>query len=279
MRRHRVEYDGALYHVIQRSNNREKIFGSDSDKKLLIDLVTGCSRKLGFRLFGYVIMDNHYHLLMQTGAIPLNKIMHRINYLYSRFYNRSNDRHGHVFGGRYKAALIQDESYLFAVLRYIHQNPVRAGICRSVSDYAWSSDRAYRDNDNSYVHIEFILNIFSRNRPAAIKTYSQMMGEEVDSEFEKTSIHGDEEFIKALDGDIMAESSNLGIKRKSLEEILGSSSASAEDIKLICSGSRKRNLRVYKRVFALKAAEEGYTQKQIGEYIRISDAAVNKLIS
>ena len=279
MRRHRVEYDGALYHVIQRSNNREKIFGSDSDKKRLIDLTAGCSKKLGFRLFGYAIMDNHYHLLLQTGSTPLNKVMHRINYLYSMYYNRSNDRHGHVFGGRYKAALIQNESYLFAVLRYIHQNPVRAGICRSAADYVWSSDRAYRDNDGSLVHIDFILNTFSQNRLATIKTYSQMMGEEVVGEFEKTSIHGDEEFIKSHDTEMITENSNLGVKRRSLEEILSGIGASAEGIELIRSGSRIRSLRTHKRAFALKAAGEGYTQQQIGDFINISDAAVNKLIS
>jgi putative transposase len=279
MRRHRVEYDGALYHVIQRSNNREKIFGSDSDKKRLIDLTAGCISKLGFRLFGYAIMDNHYHLLLQTGSMPLNKVMHRVNYLYSMYYNRSNDRHGHVFGGRYKAALIHDESYLFAVLRYIHQNPVRAGICSSVSDYAWSSDRAYRANDSSFVHIDFILNTFSQNRPSAIKTYSQMMGEEVVGEFEKTSIYGDQEFIKSHDTEMITENSNLGVKRRSLEEILSGIGASAEEIELIRSGSRKRSLRVNKRAFALKAAGDGYTQQQIGDFISISDAAVNKLIS
>ncbi len=72
MRRQRIEYDGALYHVIQRSNNREKIFGSDSDKKQIIGLISGSSRKLGFRLFGYSIMDNHYHLLLQTDSAHLN---------------------------------------------------------------------------------------------------------------------------------------------------------------------------------------------------------------
>lgn len=279
MRRHRVEYDGALYHVIQRSNNREKIFGSDSDKKRLIDLLAGCSKKLGFRLFGYVIMENHYHLLLQTGAIPLNKVMHRINFLYSRNYNSSNDRHGHVFGGRYKAALIQDESYLFAVLRYIHQNPLRAGICRSVAEYTWSSDRAYRDNESSFVHVDSVLNTFSRNRPAAIKTYLKMMGEKEAVEFEKVRVHGDDEFIKSYDAEMIAENSSLGVKRKSLEEILNSIGVSPAEIDLIRTGSRKRNLREHKRKFAKEASAEGYTQKQIGEFISISDVAVNKLIS
>ncbi len=149
MRRHRIEYDGAVYHVIQRSSNREMIFGKVSDKECFIDLLAGYKKKLGFRLFGYVLMDNHYHLLLQTGAIPLSKIMQRINFRYSKFFNQKYNRHGHVFGGRYKAGLVQDESYLFAILRYIHQNPVQAGICKQVNDYKWSSDPAYRKNVES----------------------------------------------------------------------------------------------------------------------------------
>jgi putative transposase len=101
MRRHRIEYDGAVYHVIQRSSNREMIFGKAKDKEYFIDLLAGYKKILGFRLFGYVLMDNHFHLLLQTGAITLNKIMQRINFHYSKFYNQKCNRHGHVFGGRY----------------------------------------------------------------------------------------------------------------------------------------------------------------------------------
>lgn len=279
MRRQRIEYDGAMYHVIQRSNNREKIFGSDTDKQHLFDLLSGQRQKMSFRFLGYAIMDNHYHLLLQTGSNFLSKVMHRVNYLYSRYYNRSNKRQGHVFGGRYKAGLVQDENYLFAILRYIHQNPVRAGICNQVADYSWSSDSAYRQNDSSMVHINFILNTLSANRESAIKIYQQMMGEEESIDYEKIFIIGDDEFVKSNTSEIMAENSNLGVQRNSLEVILNICGASSKEIDSILSGSRKRNLTVYKRRLTLKAIEEGYTQKQIGEFIKISDAAVNKLIS
>lgn len=277
----RIEYDGAVYHAIQRSSNREKIFGKDADKRHLLALLSGQRQKLGFRLFGYAIMDNHYHLLLQTGSIPLSKVMHRVNYLYSRYYNRSNNRHGYVFGGRYKAALIQEDGHLFAVLRYIHQNPVRAGICRQVADYAWSSDAAYRENNNSMVRIDFILNTLSGDREAAIKLYQQMMSEEEAVDYGKMNMVGDDDFIKlhTAETEIMAENSNPGAKRNSLEEILSSCGAPADDINLIRSGSRKRGLTLYKRKFAQQAAGEGYTQKQIGAFINISGAAANKLIS
>ena len=185
MRRHRIEYDGSVYHVIQRSSNREMIFGKVSDKEYFIDLLAGYKKKLGYRLFGYVLMDNHYHLLLQTGAIPLSKIMQRINFRYSKFYNQKYNRHGHVFGGRYKAGLVQDdESYLFAILRYIHQNPVQAGICKQINDYKWSSDPAYRANEEGLTDISFILNTLSDNRMNAIEKYKRLIGEEVQNDFD-----------------------------------------------------------------------------------------------
>ena len=281
MRRHRIEYDGSVYHVIQRSSNREMIFGKVSDKEYFIDLLAGYKKKLGYRLFGYVLMDNHYHLLLQTGAIPLSKIMQRINFRYSKFYNQKYNRHGHVFGGRYKAGLVQDESYLFAILRYIHQNPVQAGICKQINDYKWSSDPAYRANEEGLTDISFILNTLSDNRMNAIEKYKRLIGEEVQNDFdyEKHNLIGDEDFRESKRKEIAYENNNLGRERKILADLLQLSGASKVEQELILSGSRRRSLQDYKRMFALEAREEGYTFKEIGAYINISDAAVNKLIS
>jgi putative transposase len=281
MRRHRIEYDGAVYHVIQRSSNREVIFGKVSDKDYFIDLLAGYKKKLGFRLFGFVLMDNHYHLLLQTGAIPLSKIMQRINLRYSKFYNQKYNRHGHVFGGRYKAGLVQDESYLFAILRYIHQNPVQAGICKQVNDYEWSSDPAYQANKEGITDISFVLDTLSDNRMNAIEKYKRLIGEEVQNDFnyEKHNLIGDEDFRESKRKEIAYENRNLGRERKILADLLQLTEASKDEQKLILSGSRKRSLQDYKRKFALEARAEGYTFKEIGAYINISDAAVNKLIS
>ena len=279
MRRHRIEYDGAIYHVIQRSSNKEKIFGQDKEKKRLLDIIDQLKEKMFYKIFGYVIMDNHYHLLLQTGTIPLNKVMHRINFHYSKYYNNRHDRHGHVFGGRYKAGLIQDESYLFAVLRYVHQNPVRAGICTKVSDYSWSSDRAYRTNKNDLVDIELILNTLSINRKNAVVAYIKLMGEYDEVDFGKEKLIGDNEFVQSKKAEVMAENSNLGQVRATLSELLQECVATDEDRAQIRSGSRKRSLQEYKKRFARDALKNGYTFKEIGTFMSISDAAVNKLIS
>jgi len=279
MRRHRIEYDGAIYHVIQRSSNKEKIFGQDQEKKKLLGIIDQLKEKMLYKIFGYVIMDNHYHLLLQTGTIPLNKVMHRINFRYSKFYNNCHERHGHVFGGRYKAGLIQDESYLFAVLRYVHQNPVRVGVCTKVSDYSSNSDRAYRTNKNDLVDIELILNTLSSNRKNAIGSYIKLMGEYDELDYGKEKLIGDEEFVQSKKTEVMAENSNLGQVRATLSELLQKCGATEEEKAQIRSGSRKRSLQEYKKRFASVALENGYTFKEIGAFMSINDAAVNKLIS
>ena len=128
MERRRIEYPGAFYHAIQRGNNRENIFLSDTDKSSYLNHLIELKKKFDFILLGYVLMDNHYHLLLQTGDDPLHKIIFRQNMYYSRYFNKTHNRSGHLYGDRYKASLVQDERYAFAVLRYIHWNPVKAGI-------------------------------------------------------------------------------------------------------------------------------------------------------
>ncbi|MGQ5711949.1 transposase [Desulforudis sp. DRI-14] len=98
-RRPRIEYEGAVYHVIQRGNNKEHIFADDLDKEYLLRQMDECRRSLGFRLFGYVVMGNHYHLLLKTERKPLNKIMHRINGNFARYFNMKHQRSGTCFSG------------------------------------------------------------------------------------------------------------------------------------------------------------------------------------
>jgi len=103
LNRRRVEYPGAFYHVIQRGNNRENIFLNDTDKSLYLNHLVELKKKFDFILLGYVLMDNHYHLLLQTGEDPLHKIIFRQNMYYSRYFNKEHNRSGHLYGDRYKA--------------------------------------------------------------------------------------------------------------------------------------------------------------------------------
>jgi REP element-mobilizing transposase RayT len=116
---------------------------------------------MGCRVYGYVLMDDHYHIIIQTLDKKLQDIMHQINNKYSKYFNGKYKRVGHVFQGRYKAVLVQDERYLLKLLRYVHQNPIRAGICKLVGDYKWNSDIYYRKNIDSFVNTRVIFEMLN----------------------------------------------------------------------------------------------------------------------
>ena len=135
-RKTRLEYEGGIYHVIGRGNNRESIFKHDALKAYLINLLYEYKVPMKYKIIGYTFMDNHYHFILQTNDKPLQKIMHCINNRYSKYYNWTYSRTGHVMERRYKSIPVQDESYLLVLLRYVHNNPVRAGMCSHMSEYA-----------------------------------------------------------------------------------------------------------------------------------------------
>jgi len=135
----RIEYEGAFYHVTSRGNKRKKVFFSKSDYQRFKSYLESAIEKYDYRLHAYVLMGNHYHLLIETGKANLNKLMHYINGSYTNYINRRKGRSGHLFQGRYKAILIDRDNYLLELSRYIHLNLVRAGIVKSPQDYPLSS--------------------------------------------------------------------------------------------------------------------------------------------
>lgn len=104
----RIEYERAVYHVIQRGNNKEFIFKEDQFKAYFLKSMEKLIQELNFSLFGYVLMNNHYHLLLQMHDKPLQSLMHKLNTKYARYYNYKSDRVGHVFQGRYQSLLVRD---------------------------------------------------------------------------------------------------------------------------------------------------------------------------
>jgi REP element-mobilizing transposase RayT len=108
----REEYQGGIYHVIARGNNKEYIFKESIDKGYFIKLPKQNTEGMNYRIFGYILMDNHYHILIQTMDKKLQEIMHQINNKYSKYFNYKYKRVGHVFKGRYKSIIVQDERYL-----------------------------------------------------------------------------------------------------------------------------------------------------------------------
>ena len=185
-RKLRIHYPGAINHVIVRGNNREAVFREKDDKAKYLFLVAKYQQKYQFNLFAYVIMDNHAHLLVEVGNEPLAKIMQGIQQSYTQYYNRKYKRVGHVFEQRYKAKLCKNDAYLLSLIRYIHQNPVKARI-REGMYYQWSSHGTYQRGRNELVKTDFVLSLFSQHKAAAIKAYMSYIEKETSDE-EKVQI-------------------------------------------------------------------------------------------
>ena len=139
----RIEYAGALYHVLSRGNQRQDIVIDDNDRRLFLDTVGEMSGRFEIDIFAYVLMDNHYHLLYRTNRANLCRSMQWFGATYTKRFNLRHHRSGHLFQGRFKNMLVQNDVYLLQLSYYIHRNPLRAGMVRRLADYEWSSYRAY----------------------------------------------------------------------------------------------------------------------------------------
>lgn len=269
----REEYKGGIYHVIARGNNKEYIFKESIDKGYFIKQIKETVEGMGYQVYGFVLMDNHYHIIIQTLDKKLQEIMHQINNKYSKYFNVKYKRVGHVFQGRYKAILVQDERYLVELLRYVHQNPVEAHICKTVEEYKWSSDIFYRKRIKGVVSIDIVLDMLDKEKDEAIKKYSELMVEKVEEDYEKVKVIGDEAY------QLMCSSKKKNIERKRLDEILIDTGISIEDYLLIKGGSRKRTLTSYKVEYARAALNLKYTNKEIGDSIKTTESAIKELIA
>lgn len=135
----RIEFPGACYHVTARGDRQEPIFEDDEDRMLFIDLLAKETVQQGWLLYAFCLMGNHYHLLLETPEPNLVKGMRRLNGVYTQAFNRRHQRVGHVFQGRYKSILVDKDSYLLELCRYVVLNPVRAGMVANPDQWAWSS--------------------------------------------------------------------------------------------------------------------------------------------
>src|SRR5271155_625143 len=144
-RRLRIEFDGAIYHVMARGNGRQNIVHDDGDRQRLIDDLARTVGRAGWQLLSFVVLSNHLHLLLKTPRPNLARGMQAFLSAYALYAARRRRRRGHVFQGRYRSEMIEDESYYWTVSRYIHLNPVRAGLVQRPEQWDWSSYPGYRD--------------------------------------------------------------------------------------------------------------------------------------
>ncbi|HHT9135604.1 MAG TPA: transposase, partial [Candidatus Avalokitesvara rifleensis] len=135
----RLQYPGALYHITARGNERKAIFRSDEDREGFLVILAQAVDRYRLILHAYVLMGNHYHLLVETREANLSLALRHLNGLYTTYFNHIHRRVGHLFQGRYKAILVEKESYLLELSRYIHLNPVRAQVASQLQSFVWSS--------------------------------------------------------------------------------------------------------------------------------------------
>jgi putative transposase len=178
-RRLRVHVPGGFYHVTLRGNHQSDIFRSDGDRRLLNVIVANAIEKFKSRLHAYCWMTNHVHLLVQVGTEPLARPMRKIAAEFARAMQIKLATTGHFFERRYHARLVDTDSYLLELVRYIHLNPVRAGIMGDASQFPWSSHHAYVGSRvEPWVTTDFVLQMFAANGASGIEAYRRFLSAE-----------------------------------------------------------------------------------------------------
>jgi putative transposase len=180
-RKPRIEFEGALYHVITRGNQRQRVFKDMGDHWRYLKILADYKIRYEYALYAYVLMSNHVHLLIETRETPLSKILQGINQSYTMYFNRKYGTVGHLFQGRYKAILCDKDAYLLSLVKYIHLNPMRVGVVKEVEKYPWSSHRVYIERAEGesigVVDTDQVLRMFSDNKGRARRAYRLYMRE------------------------------------------------------------------------------------------------------
>lgn len=180
----RIEFSDALYHVTSRGNEQRAIFRSDRDRKAFLDFLGQTVKRFGWRISAWVLMTNHFHLVVQTPEPNLSRGMHWLNGTYAAWFNQAHKRVGHLFQGRFKALLIEKETYFAEVLRYVVLNPVRAGMVARPEEYRWSSYRSTAGLDPlpAWLDIASVDALFDCDRVVAQNLYRDFVLARVDGQ-------------------------------------------------------------------------------------------------
>ena len=203
----RIEFPNAFYHVTSRGNERKAIFQGLHDREKFLSYLESATTRYGAVIHVYCLMDNHYHLFIETPAGNLSQIMQHINGAYTSYFNKKHERSGHLFQGRYKAILVEADEYAKELSRYIHLNPVRAAKAKTPEKFKWSSCQYYTVNRKAptWLQREFILRYFDTRLTSAMKKYLDfvhtMIGQSYKSPLVRTRnsfILGSEEFMDEI---------------------------------------------------------------------------------
>lgn len=269
----RIEFAGALYHITSRGDGRDDIYIDDKDRSSFLVVLAQVCDRFNWVCHSYCLMGNHYHLLIETPESNLSQGMRQLNGVYTQRFNRNHNRVGHVFQGRYKAILVQKDSYLLELSRYIVLNPVRAEMVRSAKDWPWSSYRSTTGLAEcpSWLQVNWLLSGFSKRKSKAIEKYRAFIAEGKGQPSPwralKNQIYlGDEAFVDDMQCR-MAEDANL-------EEIPSSQKRQVakpmDYYESLSSGRNESICRAYQ--------SGGYSMREIADYFGLHYSSVSKIV-
>lgn len=285
-RPYRLQAENCLYHITSRGDDRKKIFLRDSDHSRFLEYVVTAKEKFKFYLYAYCLMGNHYHLLLETTQPNISKIMQYINTSYTVYYNVKHKHCGHLFQGRYKSILVEADSYLLELTRYIHLNPTRAKIVKSPEQYQWSSYQEYIREVKDGIIDKIQSERYFKLSPAKYKEFVKEGMEKAVSPFGELYagfILGKEKFIKdtldilkdRLEGEEIAHKKQIqGIVP---EEIIQKVAAYYKKAPKELQKAKKKPLLARKVAVYLLKRLTSLTNKAIGNEFNISYSAVSKI--
>ena len=269
----RLEFSGALYHVTSRGDRREDIYEDDKDRKAFLSILDSVCDECNWVCHAYCLMSNHYHLLVETPDANLSKGMRQLNGVYTQTFNRAHGRGGHVFQGRYKAILVEKESYLMELSRYIVLNPVRAGMTRSAREWPWSSYQATvgQSNGPASLNVEWLLAAFGKTKAVAIERYKKFVSKGTGHPSPWALLRnqvflGDEKFVEKMQSQIDGDKELSEVpssQRRPVPKTLGYYETSTRD----------RNSAISEAY-----TSGGYTLREIGDHFGLHYSTVSGII-
>lgn len=287
-RKPRIEFEGAFYHVITRGNQRQRIFKDRKDFLKYLEVLSHYKLRYKFILYCYALMKTHVHLLLETRETPLSKIFQGVNQSYTMYFNKRYKTVGHLFQGRYKAILCDRDEYLLSLVKYIHLNPVRAGITKSAEEYEWSSHIRYakKIDKNELTDVDTVLQMFSEKKHLARKYYRSFIGDGVGVRKEDVystidqRILGREEFVDKVreqyDGTITKEkirkAYNFSQIGRAVEKRYGIS------VNQMRVRDKSRPSSLAKKVFSITADGYGYKGKEIAGYLDKDPSVITRYL-
>lgn len=179
-RKARIKSSTGIYHIILRGINRQIIFEDTEDYVQFLESLARQKETSGIEIYAYCLMSNHVHLLIKEGNEDLGTVFKRVGSSYVYWYNWKYNRRGHLFQDRFKSEAVEDDGYFLTVIRYIHHNPLQAGITKELSEYRWSSYNEYI-NRKAICNVKLGLGIFSDNTEKAIGLFKEFSADKIDT--------------------------------------------------------------------------------------------------